>query len=315
MWPSAHLFVKVGETFTGGRDVVVAVAEPANVDCLGRWNWEEDLASADRDDRYAAVKAGRHLGVAGSEQVLVRLATDPEEDWRVALEAAAVLAKADPATWVPGISRSASNTQLPLDQQMEAVFVLTELNVPAAADALDAVARASEDRNDEVRAAAVWGLGTGECADPTRVVPYLEDPSDRVALHAAASLPDTLDHTTLARLTDWLRKGRARQSAIAGAILARKREVASLHSVAADPSAPGHVAATHSLGSIPSSEVKAALGSALDANLESRLEPLWIRHDDWTLTPENAGALEALGAQRLRFLGPSDLNSVRDVIT
>lgn len=61
---------------------------------------------------------------------------------------------------------------------MEAVFVLTELAVPAANDALYVVATPDPARNKEVRAAAVWGFGTGNLPDTDRVCDMLDDDSD-----------------------------------------------------------------------------------------------------------------------------------------
>lgn len=303
-WATAYLFVPKGQDFVGGRDVVAAVVEPANVDCPGRtWNWQKDLTSADKDDRYAALRAARHLGFGNSQAELEKLATDTDEDWRVSLEAVAVLVQHDPEKWVPEVRTRAENTELPLDQQMEAVFVLSELAAPAANDALFVVATSDPARHEEVRAAAVWGLGTGALPDHNRVCDLLDDASDRVALHAAATLPDSLAPSVTKHLAGWLRQGTARQMSIAGTLLARKGELMALREVALDTGAKGRLIAQHSLGSIPKAEVQRSLGDALDADLEARLDPLWVSHEDWTLTVENAGALEILEAQRLRSLG------------
>lgn len=56
--------------------------------------------------------------------------------------------------------------------------MLTELAVPAANDALYVVATPDPARNKEVRAAAVWGFGTGNLPDTDRVCDMLDDDSD-----------------------------------------------------------------------------------------------------------------------------------------
>ncbi len=299
--PALHR--QVGEEFEGGRDIVASVVPPADVLCAGeKWALGTDLWSDDVDDRYAAIKAARFLGPEDVEDELIAIADDTGEDWRVRLEATAALAQSGSGEWTRRIRDVAAGAQAPLDRQMEAVFVLSELGTETAVEALVDVAGAADGRHEEVRAAAVWGLGVGRLPSPVAVALFLDDQVDRVALHAAASLPDELTEPLMELLVGWLRRGNPRQAALAAHVLARHAELPTLVEIVGDREAAGRLNALNALGSLPRAQVEPWV-EPLSADDRQALEALWVAEDDWLVTEENEGALDILGAQRLRRTG------------
>lgn len=271
---------------------------PADVRCDGvTWDPSRDLASADHDTRYAGVKANRFRRPESGFARLEAIASDDDEDWRIRLEALAACASVEPARYTPELVRQATDTVSDPERQMEAVFVLTELNSPPANEGLTQVAQ-TRTLASEVRAAAAWGLGTDPNAAAS-LMTLLDDDDDRVALHATSALPAELPHVVLQQLLDWCREGTNRQSAMAATLLARHRCVEELHRIATDPSSSGRLYAIRALGDLPPQDVEAALGVLLEPELHRMLEPLWIARRDWLRTAENDGALDVLAAQRL----------------
>src|SRR5208282_5810664 len=74
------------------------------------------------------------------------------------------------------------------DLRMEAVFVLTELRSPGAREVLCQVARDQRFAGDEIRQAAVWGLGKAGLRAYSDIIQFVGDPENDVALHAIAAL-------------------------------------------------------------------------------------------------------------------------------
>ena len=76
--------------------------------------------------------------------------------------------------------------------RMEAVLILTELRAPAARDILNSVVTDPAFDGDEIRQAAVWGLGKVGLQQYGELVPFIGDEDRDVALHAIAGFgPDT----------------------------------------------------------------------------------------------------------------------------
>jgi hypothetical protein len=301
-WPHVYLYLNPGDRFVGQETVVAGVVPPpATVACPGpHWDMEEDLRSSDYTTRYAAVKA---IGITGEQALaadLTGVVDHHDEDWRVRLEARGSLARLDPERWLTALADVAADVDGPPMEQMEAVFILSELPYPAAAEALAAVVVAEDGRDDEVRCAAVWGLGTGTCPDPERVMAHLTDPSDRVAMHAAAALPDELPPAAISALDQAVQSGDSRSGPVAAAVLAHRGHADVLVKIASGDG-PGRPWALEALGDFTPAQVEDAAGGTLDESLRSVLAPMWMRHVDWLRTDDNDGGLDILGHQRLRF--------------
>lgn len=299
-WSQHHVHLKPGDTFTAGDTIVAAIAPAGEVACSGAtWDWVAALDdSSDAITRFAAVKAARELGAERVENQLLAMLGDDECDWRLRLEVAGALASVANAEGLQYLGEVLGDAELPEEQTMEAILIVSELNDrPGAAELLHQLA-ADVDRVEELRSAAVWGLGTGPAAHPDRIVRLLDDANDRVALHAAGALT-TLSKAAKGHLTGWLRTGNARQAAVAAAVLARHHSLDELVDAAGDETAAGRLYALRALGDLAEADVRAAV--TVPSALEERLETLWLQHEDWLQRPENLGAIDILHEQRVRF--------------
>jgi hypothetical protein len=143
-------------------------------------------------------------------------------------------------------------------------------------------------------------LGTGICAEPDDLMGFVMDASDRVAMHAAAALPNELSVAVAGALERAVRSGEPRASAIAAGALAQHRRLDVLLDIASDWG-PGRLWALRALGDFTPAEVEAAASGHISEPLRSLLEPIWVQHLDWLRTEENEGGLAILADQRLRF--------------
>ena len=151
-----------GERFVGEASILAGLpARRIRLDAYRDHRYEPlaDIAALNTVDRYAAVKSlpfradKRREALAAIEHRL-----DVETDNRVLLEAAG-------AGTVLGSGKAAERLEAFLwnhdgaDLRMEAVLILTEGKSSGARDILLHVATAPEFARDEIRQAAVWGLG------------------------------------------------------------------------------------------------------------------------------------------------------------
>lgn len=296
-WPEWHLHRRAGETF-GAFDMIVGSVAPAAVGCDGEvWDWVSDLDADQADDCFVAVKAARWLNEGAVDERLRTIARDPDEDWRTCLEAAASLTPRDP-TLIEDV-RAHVRSDAKEGEAMEAVFVLTELPMPQAAEALYEVAQDS-DLPSEVRAAAVWGLGLGASGESDRLVSFLADEDDMVALHAGAALPDALSSSTRGVFDAWLRGGTLREATAAAHAMARRGEVDALLRRASDCDPVVRALILRAVGDRPRDEVEPYLDAA-DDDAAATLRTLWVQERDWLRGPNTDGGLDVLERQRLRL--------------
>lgn len=301
-WPERHLYLAAGDEFTAGSTIVAGVVEPiTDLQCPGEtWDIAADLRAVDPTDRYAAVTAAAVAGASDLTAALEAIANDDGEDWRIQLEATASLARLDDADrWIEPIQRIATDIERDEAEQMEAIFILSEIPAPEAADALVAVAAPELGRHEEVRAAAVWCLGTGACAEPERLLEFTTDSDDRVALHAAAAI-QTLSDEIVETLRAWLRDSEPRRASVAAALLAHHGQVKALVAAATE-GGTASLWALRALGDLSPGEVQREAGDDLTSDIQEALAPLWIQHQDWLRTPENEAALPLLAEQQVRF--------------
>ncbi|MBT2232289.1 HEAT repeat domain-containing protein [Nonomuraea sp. NEAU-A123] len=300
-WSQVYLYLSPGESFEGTFTAVAGSVAPASIECVGdAWDWRLDLTAPNDDDRYAAVKSCYMRQDADLDALLGDIAHN-DQDWRVRLEAAGVLAAADASAWVPFLRAFASDVSMAPEQQIEGVFLLSDLASTEAADALYDLARPESNRPEEVRAAAVWGLGVGANKRPEWLVEFLSDDSDRVALHAASSLTGGLPSTVIESLQQWLFAGEERKAAVAASLLARHGHVQALLEAVETSNAFGSMLALRALGDLPRDQVERGASGPIRPETLKALEPIWIQHRDWLRRPENLGALDILDAQQIRF--------------
>jgi hypothetical protein len=238
------------------------------------------------------------------EHRLLEIARNPEEDERIRLEAWGSLAHHNPDRYVAELIRIASRPTegkaAPMALAMESIFILSELHRETVADALAGLA---EDRQIdlEARCAAVWGLGTAGLDDATRVLPFIADTDDDVALHALAAIGG-IESDALAVLNKML-FGEDREAASAATLLAEDGEPglrclldAATHN---DRSA---LRARAALGQVPREDLREVAGSALPGNLETALLPMWAAQENWLNSKSFESPLDFLRRQRIRYL-------------
>ncbi|WP_434811862.1 hypothetical protein [Microbacterium sp. bgisy189] len=294
-WPSQHPYLPQGAHFAAG-DMVVSSVAPADVACAGDvWDWEADLASPDTDDRFAAVKAARWLNRGSADDALRVLALQSGADWRVAIEAAASLSPHEPSMVDVLLQHALSGAKE--GAPMEAVFVLTELASNDAAEALEQIA-ADVTLASELRSAATWGLGLGAAGQPDRLIAFLDDHDDLVALHAGAVVPNPLTNWLKAELESWLTSTDLRRVASAAHLLARRGEIQTLVTHAQSAAGDNKALIIRALGDLERADVDPYLGGA-DHTTKSALWALWVRDVDWLRADDTDGGLEILEQQSL----------------
>ncbi|MGX0886320.1 HEAT repeat protein [Kocuria rhizophila] len=297
-WKSFYSLAQ-GAAFNTG-DPVARTFKTAEVECPGeRWDWRTELTAQSDEDRFPAVKAARFLGAQHVQDILLTIALDEGNDWRIRLEAHASLASQRPES-VHALGLTALGKDSGDDERMEAVFALSEIDTDEAVEALFDVANSDNPVIPaEVRAAAAWGLGTGARKAPEKLMLLLNDASVLVATHAAAVLPDQLPQPHLDELRSWLAQDDPHQAATAAHLLAGRGRVHEL--VDALEEAPEIVRqlTVLALGDSPRETVQSHLDD-LDELSRAGVTTLWAKDQDWLRQPDTDGILAALRQQMLR---------------
>lgn len=301
-----YIYVDEGDELRGGVTFILGCLDrPATLECPGEtWDYVSDLGAENGIDRYVAVKAAGLRGGDDLEELLREIASDEDEDDRIRLEAWASLARLDPVTYTPTIvaraeERTGGDRQA-MSMAMEAIFILSELGTPEAGEALS---RLADDRelDSEARCACVWGLGTAGLNEPERVLPFIADDDEDVALHALAgigSVSQELLPEVARRLT-----GTSREAASASTLLAMQGDdgIAMLVE-SAKSGGTGTAWATAALGELPEADVRRVTDGALTDDLELALVPMWTQRQSWLRGQELDTPLRFLQRQAIRHL-------------
>ncbi|MGH9459788.1 MAG: hypothetical protein ACRD1X_01110 [Vicinamibacteria bacterium] len=296
-----HVCVAPGDALASGRIIAGIAPHPTSVACPGDV-WDPLVQSTDANPgaRYAAVKALAFRGDAVAAVARLReLWENQAEDVRIRLEALAGLARREPDTWVPVLAEFRNTVEA--DMAMEAVFILSEVAAPAAADALAAIL-ADQTLAEELRAAAAWGLGVGGHHQPEALLNYLEDPSDEVAMHSLVATGSELVDAALDQVAGRIANG-DRASAAAIQVLARHGERGArvlLARVGSFESAKANAWVLFGLGLAGRASVSAAAGGEVPAGLGEALTPLWIGLTENWLAGDRAAVLDFLKRQIVR---------------
>ncbi|HEY1748817.1 MAG TPA: hypothetical protein VGG11_18900 [Xanthobacteraceae bacterium] len=271
-------YVHPGDRFVGNASII-AGTPPRQAD-LGaylknRYEPLNELLAENPVDRYAAVKALRFRhdlkaqAIPALENHLGR-----EVDDRVLLETAGSGAAL-------GSAKASERVQTFIwdhergDLRMEAVLILIELKNDLTRKVLRTVATDKRFANDEIRQAAVWGLGkAGACAYGD-LFDFIDDDDRDVALHAIAAFGRDTPARIIDRLiTELIAPNAGRPAAASEALRLIGTNVVLERLIAAirdgnDPDA--WILAT--LGRLPADRVRKALAGD---PLLARLEPLLL---------------------------------------
>ena len=237
----------------------------------------DDLQANADVDRYAAVKAlrfrddPRNLVVPALEALIRR---KPEE--RVALEAAGSAAALGSEFGQEQITHFIWDNDHRPDLRMEAVFILTELGYnPFTRQQLNQIVADPQFEGDELRQAAVWGLGKAGLKCYEDVSPFIDDADENLALHAIGALGVDTSRPVIDRLVQDLVAGDPRRAPAASEalrIIASEEVLQALIAVAKNGQhVPNWILAT--LGRLPPDRVRAALQGS---PLLDRIEPMLL---------------------------------------
>lgn len=217
-----HVYVRPGDRFVA--DASILAGTPAALADLSVYrNRHYDplagLRSQSAVDRYSAVKAIPRRddlsdqGVPALEALLAR-----EQENRVALEAAGSAAvmgselgqqRVEAVVWGNGVP----------ELRMEAVLILTELGSPFARSELIRVATDPRFAGDEIRQAAIWGLGKSGLKAYDELRRFIDDPDDNAAMHAIIAFGGDAPPDVIGRLVEDLASPSARRAAAASEVL------------------------------------------------------------------------------------------------
>ncbi|MDD9985538.1 MAG: hypothetical protein OXQ31_04620 [Spirochaetaceae bacterium] len=294
-------YVRVGDTFKA-RTTMIAGVPPSLANLYSPAKWQYDplpaLGSKSDVDRYAAVRALAHRPDLGPRRTAaLENVTHDEGDDRVVLEAAGVAASLGSSHGETCLSRFIWNNDDRPELRMEAAFILAELgHAPFAHEHLTRIARSGRFRDDELRQAAVWGLGKSGLRRYDDLLSFIDDPDDDVALHAIAGFDRQTPTATVKRLVDDLASGGDRRRAAASAALVAigSDEVITTLATAARTTPDDWILAT--LGRMPPARVRRLLAGD---HLLTRISPMLLTADgaNWLATEGKRADLAFLFAQ------------------
>jgi len=296
-------YITPGKMFIGGASIIAGVipqiASLAKLQTR-RWDYWQALSSQDPVERYAAAKAIPHVcdGQSWEGEALSRVIAG-ETDGRVSLELAASAARLGFAFGLEYVS-SVIWKQDRADLRMESVLILTELATPQAAKELIQVASSPTFSGDEIRQAAVWGLGRAGTHSYLELVDFICDDDDNVALHAITAFGPDTPANVLDILISVIIEGTPRACAAASKALTLIGSDKALTAVAraARKNSGDATWLLATLGRFPASHVREILSGD---TLLARVEPLLTldRDENWLAQPAVLRDLDFLLMQNL----------------
>jgi hypothetical protein len=265
-----HPYVKPGDKFVAGASFLAGLPKRlARLEDYRSRTYDplKELNSKLAVDRYAAAKAIPHRSdlKGGAVSALEALLAKEQEE-RVALEAAGAAAVLGSAMGRQKIEKTLWGDGSP-EMRMEAVLILTELGSSFARTELSKVVSSAKFTGDEIRQAAVWGLGKAGLRAYDEVHPFIDDSDDNVAMHAIMAFGRDTPSAVIARLVGDLQSSSARRAGAASETLRMIGSEAAVQALAAHSSSNDWIVAT--LGRMPPDLVRRVLrGSPLLKKVE-----------------------------------------------
>jgi hypothetical protein len=180
-------YVKPAERFVGGASIIAGT--PARRETLEAYKNDaykplDAIAAPNAVDRYAAVKSlPFRPDLKAQAASIIEQRLDIEADERVLLEAAGAGSALNSNKARERLEGFVWNQER-ADLRMETVFILTELRSASAADILKKIATDTRFQDDEIRQAAVWGLGKAGLKRYADLISFVGDADPDVSLHA-----------------------------------------------------------------------------------------------------------------------------------
>lgn len=217
-------YVSEGDTFTASVGFISGM--PSSMADLSTYvNNVYDpfagLLSANAVDRYAAAKSFpyREDDRANAITALETLIAGEGED-RIKLEAAGSASALGSNLGQVTVSEFIWNDDANHELSMEAVLILTELGDGGFThDLLASIAGHADFAQNEVRQAAIWGLGKAGLKSYADLLPYIADAEENMALHAIAGFDENTPQNIIDELVAMLISGDERISPAASEAL------------------------------------------------------------------------------------------------
>jgi len=291
-------YVRSGDTFTAGSCFLSGTpASTANLANYLSQSYDPlaALKSTNAVDRYAGAKALRFReGKASSVRSAIETLIGKETELRVKLEAAASAAAFGSSLGQDTIAEFVWKEQADKELaylRMEAVLILAELKTEKFSGViLKEIATHKAFAGNEVRQAAVWGLGKTGLKRYEELLPFIADSDEDVVLHAIAALGPDTPHAVIKRLVVTLAQA---DKVVAPAASQALREIGTdavlktlVDAYEQDPAARNWILAT--LGRMPPDLVRSKLQGLA---LMDRLEPMllfapganWLSSEDMNI--------------------------------
>jgi hypothetical protein len=268
-------YVGVGDAFSAR--VSILAGAPGEIADMGKARIRayaplDALNSVSHVDRYAAVKALPFRDDLGVQRIAALEALLPgEQEQRVALEIAGAAAKLGSnlgRAYLIDLARVCDRK----DFRLEAVLILTELGDNFARDELTRIASDGNLDGDELRQAAVWGLGKAGLKAYERIVPLIGSNDENLALHAIAAFGADTPEATIRALVAELGSGDARMASGASEALRLIASETAMR-ILIEASAGGNDWVMATLGRFPAALVRPAIQGS---QLGERLAPMLL---------------------------------------
>jgi hypothetical protein len=256
---------------------------------VSTWNPRDLLRSELAIDRYVGVKALGVIGSATDFDAVLRIA-EHDEDERVALEAGAALVRLGSEAGLQFLENAIDNPQREY-LRMEAILALSELAGTPLETQCGAIlaecARRAAFHGNEVRQAALWGLGKDGLRNYRELIGFLDVASDDELVHSVCAFgadagPDVAD-ALIAILTDNVssRRGRTSASFILARIVPPPLSAPRLVALYNQSTGGSRNWALATLGQTPPESLRPYL---TDPDLAAQLEPLHLTAPEinWT---------------------------------
>ncbi|MDE2256094.1 MAG: hypothetical protein KGL42_17760, partial [Betaproteobacteria bacterium] len=289
-----HPYVGVDQTFPAGT--MILAGAPRAIANLAAYRGRRyapigGLHSENVIDRYAAVKAiPFRPDVEVAARSVLETMIGHEADARLGLEvagSAATLGSEQGVAFVHDALWGETSEAM----RMEAVFITMEIGLRAnAAFAIEELASlagaAARFSDDEVRQAAVWGLGKTGLRAYEHLIPFIADPDENVALHAIAAFGCDTPTEVVQRLVADLHHSDARRVASSSEALRLigSEAVARTLILAARNGHPARAWVIATLGQLPEAMLRVLLAG--DPLLDELAPLILITSRGW-LSPED----------------------------
>lgn len=244
-----------------------------------------EISSTSPVDRYAATKALRFrkdLRKAAITALEKRLTL--EDDERVLLETAGAGMALKSAKALQVVKQFIWEFER-ADLRMEAVLILTEIRNEDSGAILKDIATDKKFCDDEIRQAAIWGLGKAGTKQYNELLPYINDEDRDVAMHAIGAFDTDTPKEVIDKLTASLQSENKNEAAAASEVLrliGNETVLQGLINAMQNSTSNGWILAT--LGRLEPEMVRTALAGSNTLELVAPLLLLsesenWLAHD------------------------------------